>query len=90
MNWEFAENLNWKARANAFMRYNAPDPWVLTVENAILAKVNSWLSIGFLTDVFYDDRVPVVRDDGTTGPATQLRNQLVIDITYSLTNIPPK
>ena len=90
LNWEFAENLTWKARANAFMRYNNPELWVVTIENAILAKVNSWLSVGLLTDLFYDDQVPVVRDDSTIGPATQLRNQLVIDITYSLTNIPAK
>jgi hypothetical protein len=84
--WEIVENVTWKARANAFMRYASPDLWVVTIENAILMKVNSFLSVGFLTDVFYDDKVPVVRNDGTVGPATQLRNQLVIDLTYTLTN----
>ena len=31
LNREFAENLTWKARANAFMRYNNPDLWVVTI-----------------------------------------------------------
>lgn len=84
--WEFVENVTWKSRLNAFCRYSAPDLWVVTVENAILMKVNSFLSVGLLTDLFYDDRVPVVRDNGSTGPATQLRNQLVINFSYTLAN----
>lgn len=86
LNWEIAENVTWKSRLNMFGRYEAIDLWVVTLENGILMKVNSWLSVGILTDVFYDDRVPVLRDDGTTGPATQLRNQLVINISHTLTN----
>lgn len=86
LNWEIAENVTWKARLNMFGRYEAIDLWVVTLENGILMKVNSWLSVGLLTDVFYDDRVPVQRDNGTTGPATQMRNQLVINISHTLTN----
>lgn len=86
LNWEIAENVTWKSRLNMFGRYEAIDLWVVTLENGILMKVNSWLSVGILTDVFYDDRVPVLRDDGTRGPATQLRNQLVINISHTLTN----
>ncbi len=86
LNWEIAENVTWKSRLNMFGRYEAIDLWVVTLENGILMKVNSWLSVGILTDVFYDDRVPVLRDDGTVGPATQLRNQLVINVSHTLTN----
>jgi hypothetical protein len=68
------------------MPYETPALWVITVENAFLMKVNSWLNVSLLTDVFYNDRIPVVRDDGTVGPATQLRNQLVIGINWSLAN----
>ena len=84
--WEVVENVIWKFRGNAFMRYQEPELWVVTIENAILLKVNSFLSVGLLTDLFYDDKVSVVRDDGTVGPATQLRNQLTIDFTYTLSN----
>jgi len=86
LDWIVFENVTWKSRFNAFCRYNAPDLWILTVENAILMKVNSFLSVGFMTDIFYDDRVPVVRDNGTTGPATQVRNQLIVTFQYSMQN----
>ncbi len=86
LDWEVFENVRWKSRVNAFMRYRAPDLWVVTVENAVLLKVNSFLSVGFLTDIFYDDRVPITRDDKTVGPSTQLRNQLVINFTHTFSN----
>lgn len=86
LDWEVFENVRWKSRVNAFMRYRAPDLWVVTVENAVLLKVNSFLSVGFLTDIFYDDRVPITRDDKTVGPSTQLRNQLVINFTHTFGN----
>lgn len=86
IDWEFAENIRWRGRFNGFMPYQTPDLWVVTVENAVLMTVNSWLNIAWLSDLFYNDRVPVVRDDGTVGPATQLRNQLVIGINWSLSN----
>lgn len=86
LDWQVFENVTWKSRLNAFMRYDAPSLWVVTVENAFLMKVNAWLNIGLLTDLFYDHRVPIVRDNGTTGPATQLRNQLVVNVSYTLGN----
>ncbi len=86
LDWEMFENVRWRSRFNAFMPYKTPALWVVTLENAFLLKVNSWLNVSLLTDVFYNDRIPVLRDDGTTGPATQLRNQLVIGINWSLAN----
>ena len=86
LDWEFVENVRLKSTLNAFCRYEAFDLWIVTFENAILMKVNSFLSVGFLTSVFYDDKVPVIRDDGTKGPATQLKNQLTIDFTWSVAN----
>lgn len=86
LDWTFVENVQWKSRLNTFCRYDAPELWIVTLENAFLLKVNSFLNVGLLTDVFYDDRVPVVRDDGTTGPATQVRNQIVINFVYNLSN----
>jgi hypothetical protein len=48
--------------------------------------VNDIISVGILTDIFYDEKVAVNRDNGTIGPATQLRNQLVIDFRYQFSN----
>lgn len=86
LDWEVFQNVRWRGRFNAFMPYETPTLWVVTVENAFLLKVNNWLNVSFLTDLFYNDRIPVVRDDGTVGPATQLRNQLVVGINWSIAN----
>jgi hypothetical protein len=86
LDWEMFQNVRWRGRFNAFMPYETPALWVVTVENAFLLKVNNWLNVSLLTDVFYNDRIPVVRDDGSTGPATQLRNQLVVGINWSIAN----
>lgn len=84
--WEVVYNVRWNTSFNAFYRYAMPALWVVTWENAIIMKVNNVLSVRFQTSLFYDDLIPVLRDDGTTGPATQLKNQLSIDLTYQLTN----
>ncbi len=86
LDWEIVENVIWRNRLNMFGRYSDLGLWVVTDENAFLMKVNSFLSVGLLTDIFYDHKVPVNRDDGTIGPATQIRNQLVIDFRYQFSN----
>ncbi|MBU3678148.1 MAG: DUF3078 domain-containing protein [Candidatus Kapabacteria bacterium] len=84
IDWEMFTNVTLRTRFNGFMPYETPDLWVVTLENAVNMKVNSWLNISWLSDVFYDHRIPVLRTDGTTGPATQLRNQLIVNINWNL------
>jgi hypothetical protein len=84
IDWEMFTNVTLRTRFNGFMPYETPDLWVVTLENAVMMKVNSWLNISWLSDVFYDDRIPVLRTDGTTGPSTQLRNQLLVNINWNL------
>lgn len=84
IDWEMFTNVTLRTRFNGFMPYETPELWVVTLENAVMMKVNSWLSISWLSDVFYDDRIPVLRTDGSTGPATQLRNQLIVNINWNL------
>jgi hypothetical protein len=86
VDWEFVKNVRWKSRLNMFGRYEQIQLWVVTLENAFLLSVNEFLSVGILTDVFYDDRVALTRDNGTLGPATQFRNQLLINFTWSVAN----
>lgn len=86
LHWSPLEDFTWRAMLNGFGPYQEYDAWIMTVENSFMFKINDWFSVGLLTDVFYDQRVPVTRDDGTTGPATQLRNQLMININYELKN----
>ncbi len=84
IDWEMFTNVTLRTRFNGFMPYESPDLWVVTLENAVMMKVNSWLNISWLSDVFYDDRIPVLRTDGTTGPSTQLRNQLIVNVNWNL------
>ncbi|MEY3386281.1 MAG: hypothetical protein RIR53_1092 [Bacteroidota bacterium] len=84
IDWDMFTNVTLRTRFNGFMPYETPDLWVVTLENAVLMKVNDWLNITWLLDVFYDDRIPVLRTDGTLGPATQLRNQVMFNINWNL------
>lgn len=86
IDWEIMDNVTWRNRMNLFGRYNDLGLWVVTDENAILMRVNSYLSVGILTDIFYDHKIPVLRNDGTVGPATQVRNQFVVEFNYSFSN----
>lgn len=86
LNWVPFENVTLKTQLTTFTPYEAPGLWVVTFENALVMKVNSWLDVTFLTSIFYDDRVPVTRDDGTVGPATQARNILTVNVAYSWQN----
>ena len=84
IDWEVFTNVSLRTRFNGFMPYETPALWVVTLENGVMMKVNNWLNVSWLTDVFYDHRIPVLRSDGTTGPATQLRNQLLMNINWNL------
>jgi hypothetical protein len=86
VDWDVVTNVRWRVRGNGFMPYETPEQWVLTLENAFLMTVNEWLTVSWLTDIFYDQKVPITRDDGTVGPATQFRNQLNINIGWSFKN----
>ena len=84
MDIEVAENVNLRTRFNGFMPYATPKLWVVNVENALIMQVNEWLNVSWLADVFYDDRIPITRTDGSVGPATQFRNQISIGINWTV------
>ena len=84
LDWEIATNVNLRTRFNGFMPFSSPKLWVVTVENAIVMKVNSWLNVSWLSDIFYDDRIPITRTDGSVGPTTQFRNQITFGINWSV------
>lgn len=86
LHWSPLEDFTWRSMFNGFGPYQEYDAWIVTLENSFMFKINDWFSVGLLTDVFYDQRVTVSRDDGTVGPATQLRNQLMININYEIKN----
>lgn len=80
---ELMDNVMLQSRLNLFSRYKEPDKIVVTWENVVTLKVNSYLNATLATDVLYDEHIDVLREDGTTGPATQIRNALAIGLGYN-------
>jgi hypothetical protein len=56
---------------------------IVNCENMITLKVNSFIKVTLSADAFYDDRIIIQRDDGTKGPATQLKNTFGVGFGYT-------
>lgn len=87
---EVMKNVNITSRLNLFSRYNGFSTMIVTWENMITMKVNSFLNVSLATDVFYDQSIPITREDATIGPATQLRNIFSVGLGYAFSNVPTK
>lgn len=79
---ELVTNVTLQTRFNAFGAYQYIPSFVVTWETLVNLKVNDFISASLAADVFYDERIPVKRDDETIGPATQFRNVLAIGFGY--------
>lgn len=76
------ENVNLRSRLNLFSAYNRFTSVVVTSETALNLKVNSFINASFNLDLIYDDKVSILRTDGTRGPSTQMRHVIGIGIAY--------
>ncbi|MBX3044027.1 MAG: DUF3078 domain-containing protein [Candidatus Kapabacteria bacterium] len=76
------DNVNFRSRLNLFSAYNRFTSVVVTSETALNMKVNSFINASFNLDVIYDDKVSILRNDGTRGPSTQIRHVIGIGIAY--------
>ncbi|MFQ3608235.1 MAG: DUF3078 domain-containing protein [Chloroherpetonaceae bacterium] len=81
---EIFENVTLQSRLNLFNAYENFGNLVVNSETLLLFKVNEYLNASFALDVFYDEKVQVLRDDRTVGPATQIRNTLALGFSYVL------
>jgi hypothetical protein len=81
---ELFQNVTLQSRLNLFNAYESLGNLVINSETLLLFKVNDYLNASFALDIFYDDKVQVVRDDRTVGPATQIRNTLALGFSYAL------
>ncbi|MBC8043165.1 MAG: DUF3078 domain-containing protein [Rhizobacter sp.] len=80
---ELFENITLQSRLNLFSAYETVASVVVSWESLLLLKVNRFVTVSLAADVFYDERVQVLRNDNTTGPATQFRNTLAVGFVYS-------
>lgn len=76
------ENVNLRTRLNLFSAYNRFSSVVVTSESALNMKVNSFINATFSLDIIYDDKVSILRSDGSKGPSTQFRHVIGIGIAY--------
>lgn len=81
---EVFKNVTFQSRLNLFNAYQNFGNFVVNSETLLLFKVNEYLNASFALDIFYDEKVQVLRDDKTVGPATQIRNTLALGFSYAL------
>lgn len=80
---EFIENVTYQSRLGVFAPYRELDRMIVSWENLLVLKVNKYINVTWDVQIFYDDRVAVLRNDGTTGPATQFKSVLGVGIVYT-------
>ncbi len=80
---ELLENVTYQSRLGVFAPYRELDRMIVSWENLLVLKVNKYLNVTWDAQIFYDDRVKVLRNDGTTGPATQFKSVLGVGIVYT-------
>jgi hypothetical protein len=78
------ENITFQTRLNLFSAYRNITAVVVNWETLTLLKVNKYINVSFDTQLIYDDKIPVNRDNGMVGPATQFRNTLAVGFVLGL------
>jgi len=76
------ENVDLRSRLNLFAPYEAITSIVVNWELGLNFKVNEYINAGFNLSLIYDDKININRDDGTIGPATQMKHVINIGFAY--------
>ncbi len=80
---EIFTNVTAQSRLNIFSAFNRFTKAVVNWEALINMKVNDFLSANLAIDAIYDEKINIIRDNGTKGPATQFRNVLSLGLSYN-------
>lgn len=81
---EVMTNVTFQTRFSVFAPYTTFTTAVVTWETLLNLKVNDYITASFATDLLYDEKIAITRDNGTVGPATQFRSVLAIGFGYKL------
>lgn len=81
---ELMTNVALKTRFNAFAPYHDFATMVITWESLLTLKVNEYINASIAADLLYDEKVPILSEDGTVGPRTQFREIFSIGFAYTL------
>ena len=96
LNKQIMENITLQSRLNLFWAYIRKDYVTETYylyknvdvqwDVAFLMKVNKFINVSLTTSLIYDDDIKVVRQDGTTGQATQFKEVLSVGFNLGAKN----
>ncbi len=79
---ELMENVNYNSKLGLFAPYADITTVVVNWENLLSMKVTDFLTTSISLNVIYDEAVDLTRDDGSVGPATQIKEALTIGVGY--------
>lgn len=87
INYDIAKNVNLDSQLSLFSDYlHNPQNIVVDWQAALTMKVNSWLNVVMSTQMLYDDRVMITDKNGNTGPRLQIKQLLLIGLSYTFKN----
>ena len=78
------ENVTFQTRLNLFSSYKKPTAIDVNWDNLLNMQVNKYISASLSVQLIYDEDVDVQRENGTTGPAVQLKHVIAIGVGYQL------
>ncbi|MCO5250095.1 MAG: DUF3078 domain-containing protein [Candidatus Kapabacteria bacterium] len=78
------ENINFKSRLTIFAPYEHFTTMVVNSETLMTFKINKYMNASISVEMIYDHNINVTRDNGTIGPALQLKHVLAIGIGYKI------
>ncbi|HRP01378.1 MAG TPA: DUF3078 domain-containing protein [Candidatus Kapabacteria bacterium] len=76
------QNVDLRSRLNLFAPYQSLSTIVVNWELGLNFKVNEYINAGFNLNLIYDDKILINRDDGSVGPATQIKHVILIGFAY--------
>ena len=80
---ELMENVRFNSMLNLFAPYEDITSIVVGWENLLGLRVNDFITTSISLDVRYEEAIDITRDDGTVGPATQVKEALTVGVGYS-------
>ncbi len=79
MDWNVAENINWKSQFNGFAKYSDPARIDWTWDNIIAMKVNKYINVALTTNMIYFNDVRIRQSDGRDIQAIQFKHVLSVN-----------
>lgn len=78
------KNVSLRTEANFFSNYETPTEIDVNWNARLGLKINDYLSATITAHMIYDEDIDITRDDGSTGPAVQLKEVLAIGFNYQI------